>query len=106
MRRIPDLTLKILNNVGFLDVKHPRQAFIQILQDGCRHAGMLIIPPANSVAVLIERQQIGLFDSHQHGNNGGLVLLCNLKKFKEMLNYLGESQNLWGSNFAELGLTK
>ena len=106
VRRIPDLTLKILNDVGFFDVNHLRQAFIQMLQDGCRHAGVLIIPPANSVAVLIESQQIALFDSHQHGNNGGLVLLCNLEKFEQMLNYLGESQNLCGSNFAELGLTK
>ena len=63
VRRIPDLTLKILNDVGFFDVKHLRQAFIQMLQDGCRHAGVLIIPPANSVAVLIESQQIahGIF---------------------------------------------
>ena len=36
-----------------------------MLQDGCTHAGVLIIPPANSVAVLIESQQIALFDSHQ-----------------------------------------
>ena len=38
VRRIPDLTLKILNDVGFFYVKHLRQAFIQMLQDGCRHA--------------------------------------------------------------------
>ena len=104
--KIPDLTLKILNDVGFFDVEHQKQAFIKMLQDG-RHAGVLIIPPANSVAVLIENHQIALFDSHQHGNKGSLVLLCNLQEFESMymLNYLG-SQNLCGSNFAELGLTK
>ena len=103
--KIPDLTLKILNDIGFFDdVEHLRQAFIKMLQDG-RHAGVLFIPPANSVAVLIENHQIALFDSHQHGNKGSFVLLCNLQEFESMLNYLG-SQNLCGSNFAELGLTK
>ena len=52
-----------------------------MLEDGCRHAGVLIIPPANSVAVLIEHKQIALFDSHQHGDKGGLVLLSNLGEF-------------------------
>ena len=106
VHRIPDLSLKIQNDVGFFDVEQLRQTFIQMLEDSCRHAGGLIIPPANSVAILIENKQIALFDSHQHGDKGGLVLLSNLGEFDTMLSYLGESQNLGGSNFSEFGLTK
>lgn len=53
VHRIPDLSLKIQNDVGFFYVEQLRQAFIQMLEDGSRHAGVLIIPQANSVAVLI-----------------------------------------------------
>ena len=73
-----------------------------MLEDDSRHAGVLIIPPANPVAVLIENKQTALFDSHQHGDKGGLVLLSNLREFDTMLSYLEESQTLGGSNFAEL----
>ena len=53
-----------------------------------------------------KQSTLALFESHQDGNKGGLVLLCNLEEFDLMLNYLEKSQNLCGSNFAEHGLTK
>ena len=104
--RIKDLQLKILSDVGFFDVNQLKTAFIKMLQDGCKHSGVLIIPPDNSVTVLIENEQIAVFDSHQHGENGGLVLSCGFDKVDMMLNCLGKSHNLCGSNFAELGLTQ
>ncbi|CAB4001392.1 serine threonine- kinase BRSK2-like, partial [Paramuricea clavata] len=69
---------------------------------GKRHAGVLIIPPANSVAILIDNGNLAVFDSHQHGNQGGLVLVCKLAEIHELFHYLGEKHNLCGSNFAEL----
>ncbi len=106
IHRIKDLNLNILNDAGFFNVHQLREAFIKILQEGCRHAGVLIIPPANSVAVLFEHGQMAVFDSHQHGNKGGQVLWCNLKEIDMMLNCLGKLESLCWSNFAELGLTK
>ena len=106
VHRIPDLSLKIQNDVGFFYVEQLRQAFIQMLEDGSRHTGVLIIPPANSVAVLIENKQMALFDSHQHGAGWFRLLLSNFREFDTMLSYLEESQNLGGSNFVKLALTK
>lgn len=73
-----------------------------------KEAGVLIIPPANSVAVLMENDQIAIFDSHQHGDKGaGLVLLCGSENIDSILDYLvGKTQTLRGSNFARLGLAK
>ena len=92
---IKDLKLKILHDLGFFNVDD--------IKEGKTHAGVLIIPPANSVAILIKQwHPIAVFDSHQHASQGGLVLLCRLGEISEVFNYLGERDDLSGSNFAEL----
>ena len=62
------------------------------------------IPPANSVAILINNGNLVVFDSHQHGSQGGLVLVGKLREIDELFNYLREKHNLCGSNFAELAM--
>ena len=102
--KIKDLNLQILHDLGFFNVDDIKETFVQMLQGGKRHAGVLIIPPANSVAILIDNGNLAVFDSHQHGNQGGLVLICKLAEIHELFNYLGEKHNLCGSNFAELAM--
>lgn len=72
---------------------------------GKRHAGVLIIPPANSVAVLMDAGHVAIFDSHQHGSHGGLVYTCKVEQINKLLDQMnGNNQNLCGSNFAELAM--
>ena len=100
--KIKDLKLKILHDLGFFNVDDIKETFAQMLSGGKTHAGVLIIPPANSVAILINNGNLAVFDSHQHASQGGLVLLCRLGEISEVFNYLGEMHDLCGSNFAEL----
>ena len=102
--KIKDLNIKILHDLGFFNVDDIRETFVQMLQGGKRHAGVLIIPPANSVAILINNGNLVVFDSHQHGSQGGLVLVGKLREIDELFNYLREKHNLCGSNFAELAM--
>ena len=104
VNKIKDLNLRILQDLGFFDVDDIKETFVQMLQGGKRHAGILIIPPANSVAIIIDNGNLAVFDSHQHGNQGGLVLICKLAEIHELFNYLGQKHNLCGSNFAELAM--
>lgn len=53
MGKIKDLKLKILHDLGFFDVDDIKETFTQMLSGGKTHAGVLITPPANSVAILI-----------------------------------------------------
>ena len=105
VNRIKDLKLKILLDIGFFTVHDLRAEPMKMLQiKPNKKAGVLIIPPATSVVVLMDKDQIAIFDSHQHGVKGGLVLLCDAKNIDSILNYLGKTQTLRGCNFARLGL--
>jgi len=100
--KIKDLKLKILHVLGFFNVDDIKETFTKMLSGGEIHAGVLIIPQANSVAIGINNGNLAVFDSHQHGSQGSLVLVCRDGNISELFNYLGEKQDLRGSNFAEL----
>ncbi|CAB3986625.1 Hypothetical predicted protein [Paramuricea clavata] len=67
VNKIKDLNLQILHDLGFFNVDDIKETFVQMLQGGKRHAGVLIIPPANSVAIFTDNGNLAVFDSHQHG---------------------------------------
>ncbi|XP_028410469.1 uncharacterized protein LOC114533084 [Dendronephthya gigantea] len=102
VNRIKDLRLNILQDLGFFNVNELKETFVQMLQEGKRRAGVLIMPPASSVAIIMENGNLAVFDSHQHGGRGSLVLVCKLGEIDYLLNYIEKTQKLCGSNFAEL----
>ena len=103
--RINDLKLYILQDLGFFTVDDLKNTFRELSNKGKRHAGVLIIPPANSVAVLMDAGHVAIFDSHQHGSHGGLVHTCKAEQIHKLLDQMnGNNQNLFGSNFAELAM--
>ena len=53
VRKIKDMKLKILHDLGCFNVDDIKETFTKMLSGGEIHAGILIIPPANSVAILI-----------------------------------------------------
>ena len=78
------------------------ETLIQMWQEGKRRAGVLIIPAANSVAIIMDNGNLAVFNSHQHGDRGSQVLVCKLGEMDDLLNNVGKNHNLCGSNFAEL----
>ena len=100
--RINDLKLYILQDLGFFTVDDIKNTFRELSNKGERHAGVLIISPANSVAVLMDAGHVAIFDSHQHGS---LVYTCKVEQINKLLDQMnGNNQNLCGSNFAELAM--
>lgn len=55
---IKDLQLNSLQDVGFFNVDNLRESFIKVLQEGTKHAGLLIVLSANSAAILLGKIQV------------------------------------------------
>ena len=99
---IKDLALNIVTDMGFFNAEGMMETFQKLLVSNGRQAGVLIIPPAQSVAVLAEEGRIAIFDSHEHGRNGGLFAVSTSNNIVDFLNYLGHKACLDGSNFSLL----
>lgn len=101
LSKIPDLKLKILQDLGFFYGDEIYKTLCQLLQCEGRQAGVLILPPDKSVAVLANNNNIAIFDSHEHGASGGLIAVCR-SNVKDLLNYLQTKDLLNGCNFSVL----
>ncbi len=73
LKRIVDLKLKMVKDLGFFHGEDIHETLLQMLHCEGRQAGVLIYPPDQSVALVANNEEIAFFDSHEHGQNGGVI---------------------------------
>jgi hypothetical protein len=71
LKNIVDLKLTMVKYLGFFYAEHIYETLCPLLQCEGRQAGVLIFPPDRSVALLADNDEVAVFDSHEHGQNGG-----------------------------------
>ena len=104
IKRIVDLKLKMVKDLGFFYAEDIYETLNQLLHYGGKQAGVLIFPPDTSVALLADNEEIAFFDSHEHGRNGGIITVCRSKDVDDFFYYLQTNGSLDGCNFAQVAL--
>ena len=92
LKKITHLNLQMSKDLGFFYPEHMFETLSQLMQCDERQAGVLIIPPDKSVAVLAGKQEIAVFDSHEHGKDGGLIGVCRSKNISDFFNPLAQRE--------------
>jgi predicted nicotinamide N-methyase len=102
--KIKHLDMVLTEDVGYFHVEEFVAKINNLLESNTKQAGVLIVPAARSYAVLVQKGKIALFDSHAHGDNGGLICVSESGCGREFVSYLAQRESLCGSNFALLSL--
>jgi hypothetical protein len=104
LKKIVDLKLTMVKDLGFFYAEDIYETLCQLLQCEGRQAGVLIFPPDKSLALLADNDEVAVFDSHEHGQNGGIITVCRSKNIDDFFYYLQTNGTLDGYNFSQLAL--
>ncbi len=94
----------MVKDLGFFHGEDIYETLLQMLHCEGRQAGVLIYPHDQSVALVANNEEIAFFDSHEHGQNGGVITVCRSKNIEAFLQYLQSNGSLDGCNFSQVAL--
>ena len=87
--------LKVTEELGLFSPLYLENKIIDITHHQENSAAVLITPPDKS------QQTIALFESHTHGNNGGLIAACEYNNIHNFVSYLNDMcSRYWGSSLS------
>lgn len=102
--------LQILEDTGIFSPECLKQKFEEIIARQRDQSVIMIAPPDKSMLLCFSSQEhrIGLFESHTHGNRGGIIATANYGHVDNFIHYLCHmcerdwNTNISGSNVAIL----
>ena len=95
--------LKVREELGLFSPLYLENKRIDITHHQENSAAVLITPPDKSMLLCFNKSQqtIALFESHTHGNNGGLIAACKYNNIHNFVSYLNDMcSRYWGSSLA------
>ena len=95
--------LEVTEDLGLFSPLYLENKIFDITHHQENSAAVLITPPDKSMLLCFNKSQqtIALFESHTHGNNGGLIAACKYKNIHNFASYLNDMcSRYWGSSLA------
>ena len=95
--------LEVTEELGLFSPLYLENKIIDITHHQENSAAVLITPPDKSMLLCFNKSQqtIALFESHTHGNNGGLIAACKYNNIHNFVSYLNDMcSRYWGSSLA------
>ena len=112
LHKISSLKVHIQEDLGFFTANDIIVKFDELLRSQRRIAGVMIIPPDKSLAILWDYGTMGLLDSHKHSPAGGIISVCTSHNAHDFVAYLAlmvardwPGHKLEGANFTILQLS-
>lgn len=106
VQMLPSLNFLILEDLGYFAGSDIVLKFNEMMSSAGRKAGVLIIAPDKSMAILQQGNTISLYDSHQHISSGAVIATSNSGSGRSMVEYIQSmARKTWntsldGCNFA------
>ena len=92
---------------GITDQVHLTNELKFVCQIPNPSAHLLFVPPDKCMSLLINHQEIILFESHKHGKNGALIAYCKKSAIDNFVIFLVDMfQQDWGANVAGSNLVQ
>ena len=94
--------LKVTEELGLFSPLYLENKIIDITHYQENSAAVLITTDKSMLLCFNKSQQtIALFESHTHGNNGGLIAACKYNNIHDFVSYLNDMcSRYWGSSLA------
>ena len=97
------LELRLQRNWGLFSPLYLENKIIDNTHHKENSAAVLITPLDKSMLLCFNKSQqtIALFESHTHGNNGGLIAACKYNNIHNFVSYLNDMcSRYWGGSLA------
>ena len=92
---------------GITDQVHLTNELKFVCQIPNPSAHLLFVPPDKCMSLLINHQEIVLFESHKHGNNEALIAYCKKSAIDNFVIFFVDMfQQDWGANVAGSNLVQ
>ena len=96
----------IKEETGFVTADDMVRKLESIRQEDQSMVGVLIIAPDKSMVIYMDNNNLGLMDSHCHGQHGGLIVTSTSGNAKDFVGYLSYmAKQYWNASLAGANFT-
>ena len=106
LTKLPALQMVIKEETGFVTADDMVGKLESIRQEDQSMVGVLIIAPDKSMVIYMDNNNLGLMDSHCHGQHGGLIVTSTSGNAKDFVGYLSYmAKQYWNASLAGANFT-